>query len=91
MFSVGGCWPPDVACQHSINVTEALAVVEALLAFREHLEGASVLLKVDNTSVGWTIKRGYARAKYLNTVVNRVNEVNHFCFLFNPLGASASK
>jgi len=73
VFATGGRWPPLLA-QRDINTLESCAVLEASFAFRSLIEGANVAIRVDNTSCAFALRRGYARALFLNAITGKIVE-----------------
>ena len=72
VLSVGDKW--EMGMTKNINTLEALAILEGLRAFSQFLRNSSVELRVDNTSALSGVRRGYARAKHLNEVVDTIQQ-----------------
>ena len=74
VFSTGAKWPDTLHGKH-INTLEAIAALEGLSFFAHLIRGSSVELRIDNTSCAFAIRKGYARALYLNSIVAMLTDL----------------
>lgn len=65
VFKLSGRWSPLEASRR-IEELEALAVTRALLFFGESLRNGQLTLRVDNTSVLHSVRKGYSRSYNLD-------------------------
>ena len=68
VYVCGGGWTVNEARLH-INVLEAEALLRGVTRFKEHLHGARILLKIDNTSVIGAMVRGYSTSFEFNAKI----------------------